>query len=251
MHYPGKKCIFARTNINMKIILLGYGKMGKIIEGIAVNRGHQIAARIDIDNAADFEPAQGDVAIEFSHPEGAFDNVKKCIERNLPVVCGTTGWLKRKPEIETLCKKKNGTFFYASNYSLGVNLFFKLNEYIARMMNQFPEYEISMDEIHHTEKKDAPSGTAITLAEGIMTNVDRKKKWVNQKTGKSEDLFIESFRIDQVPGTHVVKYESPIDDIEVKHIAHSREGFAKGAVMVAEWIKDKKGVFTMDDFLKF
>ena len=127
----------------MKIILLGYGKMGKIIEGIAVNRGHQIAARIDIDNAADFESAQGDVAIEFSHPEAAFENVKKCIERNLPVVCGTTGWLKRKPEIETLCKKKNGTFFYASNYSLGVNVFFKLNEYIARMMNKFSEYEIS------------------------------------------------------------------------------------------------------------
>jgi 4-hydroxy-tetrahydrodipicolinate reductase len=235
----------------MEIVLLGYGKMGKIIEGIAQTRGHQITARIDVDNAGDLSSAKGDVAIEFSHPDAAFENVKKCIERGLPVVCGTTGWLKRKPEIEALCRQSNGAFFYASNYSLGVNIFFKLNEYVARMMNGLSEYEISMDEIHHTEKRDAPSGTAITLAEGIMKNVSRKKKWVNQKTGKSEDLFIESFRIDQVPGTHVVKYESAIDDIEIKHIAHSREGFAKGAVMVAEWLKDKKGVFSMDDFLKF
>lgn len=235
----------------MKIILLGYGKMGKTIERVAIDRGHHISARIDIDNATDFDSANGDVAIEFSHPDAAFENVKNCINRNLPVVCGTTGWLKRRGEIESLCKKNNGTFFYASNYSLGVNMFFKLNEYIARMMNNLPEYEISMDEIHHAEKKDAPSGTAITLAEGIIGHVKRKKKWVNQKTGKPEDLFIESFRIDQVPGTHVVKYESAIDDIEIKHIAHSREGFAKGAVIVAEWVKNKTGVFTMDDFLKF
>lgn len=235
----------------MKIILLGYGKMGKIIERVAMERGHQIVARIDIDNTAEFDSAEGDVAIEFSHPEAAFENVRKCIERGLPVVCGTTGWLKRKPELEALCKKTSGAFFYASNYSLGVNVFFKVNEYISRMMNGLHEYEITLDEIHHTEKKDAPSGTAITLAENIIENVNRKKKWVNQKTGKSEDLFIESFRIDQVPGTHIVKYESPIDDIEIKHIAHSREGFARGAVMVAEWIKDKRGVFSMDDFLKF
>lgn len=240
-----------RTNISMKIILLGYGKMGKIIERIAVGRGHQIVARIDVDNMGEFNSAKGDVAIEFSHPDAAFENVKKCIEKGLPVVCGTTGWLSRKPEIEALCKNSNGTFFYASNYSLGVNIFFKLNEYIARIMNNLSEYDIHLDEIHHSEKKDAPSGTAISLAQGILENVNRKKKWVNQKTGRSEDLFIESFRIDQVPGTHVVKYESAIDDIELKHIAHSREGFAKGAVMVAEWIKDKKGVFTMDDFLKF
>jgi 4-hydroxy-tetrahydrodipicolinate reductase len=235
----------------MKIILLGYGKMGKTIERVAVDRGHQISARIDVDNPADFETAIGDVAIEFSHPDAAFENVKKCIEKKLPVICGTTGWLSRKGEIETLCKQHDGTFFYASNYSLGVNVFFKVNEYIARVMNNFPEYEISMDEIHHAEKKDSPSGTAITLAEGIIKNIKRKKKWMNQKTGKSEDLFIESFRIDQVPGTHIVKYESAIDDIEIKHIAHSREGFAKGAVMVAEWIKNRKGVYTMDDFLQF
>lgn len=235
----------------MKIILLGYGKMGKIIERVALERGHTITARIDVDNASDFHSAKGDVAIEFSHPDAAFENVKKCVQKKLPVVCGTTGWLSRKPEIEALCHTTGGSFFYASNYSLGVNIFFKVNQYIARMMNNFPEYEITMDEIHHTEKKDAPSGTAITLAEGILQHVDRKKQWVGEKTGKPEDLFIESFRIDQVPGTHIVSYESSIDDIEIKHIAHSREGFAKGAVMVAEWLKDKKGVFTMDDFLKF
>jgi 4-hydroxy-tetrahydrodipicolinate reductase len=235
----------------MKIILLGYGKMGKIIEQIAITRGHQITARIDVDNTRDFDSVDGDVAIEFSHPDAAYGNVKKCIERKLPVVCGTTGWLTRKPELETLCKKTNGTFFYASNYSLGVNVFFKLNQYVAKMLNHFSEYDISIDEVHHSEKKDAPSGTAITLAEGIIENVNRKKKWVNQKTGKTEDIFVESFRIDQVPGTHVVKYESAIDDIEIKHIAHSREGFATGAVLVAEWIKDKKGVLSMEDFLKF
>ncbi len=235
----------------MNIILLGYGKMGKIIERVAIERGHQISARIDIDNAFEFQSAQGDVAIEFSHPDAAFDNVKKAIERNIPIVCGTTGWLSRKGEIETLCQKQNGAFFYASNYSLGVNIFFKLNEYLAKMMNNFPQYEITMDEIHHTEKKDAPSGTAITLAEGVLKHVNRKNTWVNTETGKPEDLYIESFRIDQVPGTHVVNYESAIDDIEIKHIAHSREGFALGAVMVAEWLRNKKGVLSMDDFLKF
>jgi len=234
----------------MKIILLGYGKMGKIIERVALNRGHQIAARIDIDNQQEFDAAQGDVAIEFSHPDAAYENINKCLMRNLPVVCGTTGWLARKSEIEKLCKEVNGTFFYTSNYSLGVNLFFKMNEFLAKMMNNLPEYDIRMDEIHHTEKKDAPSGTAITLAEGILKNLTRKKAWVNKKTGKADDLVIESFRIDQVPGTHVIKYESAIDDIEIKHIAHSREGFGRGAVMVAEWIRDKKGALNMDDFLR-
>ncbi len=235
----------------MNIILLGYGKMGKIIERVATERGHTISARIDIDNAPEFDIAKGDVAIEFSHPDAAFGNVKKSIERNIPIVCGTTGWLSRKAEIEALCNEKNGSFFYASNYSLGVNIFFKLNEYLAKMMNNFSAYEVALDEVHHTEKRDAPSGTAITLAEGILKNVVRKKSWVNTKTKKEDDLFIESFRIDQVPGTHVVKYESAIDDIEIKHIAHSREGFALGAVMVAEWLRDKKGVLSMDDYLKF
>ncbi len=235
----------------MRIILLGYGKMGKIIEQVALGSRHQITARIDVDNQHEFDAAQGDVAIEFSHPDAAFDNITKCLRRNLPVVCGTTGWLKRKSEIEALCTETNGTFFYASNYSLGVNLFFKLNEHLAKMMHKFPVYDVRMDEIHHTEKKDAPSGTAITLAEGILKNLNRKKSWVNEKSNQEEDLFIESFRIDQVPGTHVVKYESAIDDIEIKHTAHSREGFARGAVTVAEWLQDKKGVLGMDDFLKF
>lgn len=235
----------------MKIILLGYGKMGKIIERIALERGHQISAKIDVNNAHEFAAAQGDVAIEFSHPDAAFNNVINCMNKSIPVVCGTTGWLNRKSEVEALCKEKNGAFFYASNYSLGVNIFFKLNEYLAKMMAQHKDYDISMDEIHHTEKKDAPSGTAITLAEGVLKHSALKKKWVNDPSDNSEELEIKSFRIDQIPGTHSVKYSSLIDDLEIRHIAHSREGFAKGAVMVAEWLKDKKGIFGMDDYLKF
>ena len=235
----------------MKIILLGYGKMGRTIEKIAINRGHEISARIDIDNQSELDDAQGDVVIEFSHPDSAFNNITKCLLRNLPIVSGTTGWLDRRPEVIDLCNQVDGTFFYASNYSLGVNLFFKVNEYLAKMMNGFPEYEIAMDEIHHSEKKDAPSGTAISLAEAILKNVARKKSWVSKKTKKPDEIYIGSFRIDQVPGTHVVKYESPIDDIEIKHTAHSRDGFALGAVLVAEWAQNKKGVLSMDDFLKF
>ncbi len=235
----------------MKIILLGYGKMGKIIERFALERGHEITARIDIGNQDEFDSAPADVAIEFSHPEAAFSNVSKCLRRKLPVVSGTTGWLGKKAEIDALCKQTGGTFFYASNYSLGVNVFFKLNEHLATLMNKFPEYNIVMDEIHHLEKRDAPSGTAITLAEGIMKHVTRKKEWVNEKTEKADQLPIYSFRVDQVPGTHTVKYQSAIDDIEIRHTAHSREGFGKGAVMVAEWVRDKKGVLSMDDFLKF
>jgi 4-hydroxy-tetrahydrodipicolinate reductase len=235
----------------MKIVLIGYGKMGKTIEKIALSRGHQIAAKIDIDNQNELDSVTADVAIEFSHPDAAFNNVKKCLTRNIPVVCGTTGWLAKKSEIETLVKDKNATFFYASNYSLGVNLFFKLNEHLASMMRNFDAYNVSMDEVHHTEKKDAPSGTAITLAEGVLKNLPRKKLWVNADTEKPEEIAIKSFRIDQVPGTHTVKYHSAIDDIEIRHTAHTREGFALGAVLVAEWIKDKKGVLNMDDFLKF
>jgi len=235
----------------MNIILLGYGKMGKTIERIALERGHTISARIDVDNQHEFETIKGDVAIEFSHPDAAFENVKRTLLKGIPVVCGTTGWLSRKIEIEQLCKEKNGAFFYASNYSLGVNIFFKLNEYLAAMVSKFPEYDVAMDEVHHTEKKDAPSGTAITLAEGVLKHIHRKTKWVNEETENLSDLYIQSFRIADVPGTHVVKYSSPVDDIEIKHVAHSREGFAKGAVMVAEWIRDKKGILGMDDFLKF
>lgn len=235
----------------MKILLVGYGKMGKTIERVARERGHQISGKIDIDNLQELETAQADVAIEFSHPDAAYANVRKCVERKIPVVCGTTGWLERKPEIEQLTREKGSTFFYASNYSLGVNLFFKLNEQLARMMNQFEAYDVSIDEVHHVEKKDAPSGTAITLAEGTLKHLDRKKRWVKESASQPEEIGVKSFRIDDVPGTHVIKYASLIDDIEIKHIAHTREGFALGAVMVAEWLQDKKGVLNMDDFLKF
>lgn len=225
--------------------------MGRIVEQMAIKRGHSIAGKIDVHNSDELDRATADVAIEFSHPDAAFDNVRRCIERDIPVVCGTTGWLSRKSEIEKLVAERNGTFFYASNFSLGVNIFFKVNEYLARIMNGFPEYDISLDEIHHSEKKDAPSGTAITLAEGILRNVARKKQWISGDGGDTDDIPITSFRIDQIPGTHVVKYASDIDDIEIKHTAHSREGFALGAVMVAEWIQGKRGSLTMDEFLKF
>lgn len=235
----------------MNILLVGYGKMGKTIERIALERGHTIAGRIDVENLTDLDTVPADVAIEFSHPDAAFENVKRCLERKIPVVCGTTGWLSRKGEIEVLTKNNGGTFFYASNYSLGVQVFFKLNEYLAKLMDQFHAYDISMDEIHHAEKKDAPSGTAITLAEGIIKQVARKKKWTKVSGGNPEDVLINSFRLNEVPGTHVIKYTSLTDDIEIKHTAHTREGFAVGAVMVAEWIQHKKGVLNMEDFLKF
>jgi 4-hydroxy-tetrahydrodipicolinate reductase len=235
----------------MNILLVGYGKMGKTIEKIAVGRGHTIAGRIDVDNKHELNNAKADVAIEFSHPEAAYENVTRCLEQGIPVVCGTTGWLSKKEEVERLTKEMNSTFFYASNYSLGVNLFFKLNEHLAKMMASFKAYDVTLEEIHHTEKKDAPSGTAITLAEGVLKHLDRKTSWVNDESAKAEDLFIQSLRMGQVPGTHTVKYASAMDDIEIRHTAHTREGFALGAVMVAEWMKDKKGVLTMDDFLKF
>jgi 4-hydroxy-tetrahydrodipicolinate reductase len=235
----------------MKIVLVGYGKMGKTIERVAMERGHVISGRIDVDNQQDLETVEADVAIEFSHPEAAFTNVVRCLERGIPVVCGTTGWLDRKREAESLVTSRGGTFFYASNYSIGVNIFFKLNEHLARMMNNFESYDVSIDEVHHTQKKDAPSGTAITLAEGVMKNLARKKKWVNTSAGKAQEIEIHSFRIHDVPGTHVIKYASAIDDLEIRHTAHSREGFALGAVMVAEWLPGKRGVLNMDDFLKF
>lgn len=234
----------------MNIILLGYGKMGQIIERVATERGHTITGRIDIDNQHELDAVHGDVAIEFSHPDAAFENVRKTLLRNIPVVCGTTGWLKHKPEIEALCIEMNGAFFYASNYSVGVNIFFKLNEYLAKVMSHHATYNVHVDEIHHAEKRDSPSGTAITLAEGVIKHT-LKTAWVNENSDQESDLLIKSFRIDEVPGTHVVTYTSAVDDIEIKHVAHSREGFAKGAVMVAEWIKDKKGVLSMDDYLKF
>lgn len=234
----------------MNILLLGYGKMGKAIEQIALSRGHEIVGRIDSNDHSHLAASRADVAIEFSQPEAAFDNIRACLENNIPVVCGTTGWLGRKPEVEALTARHHGTFFYASNYSVGVNIFFKLNQQLAAMMKAFDQYAVRIEETHHTEKKDAPSGTAITLAEGILAQ-GIKQKWVTAPAGGAEALPIHSFRVDDVPGTHIVKYQSVMDDLEIRHIAHSREGFARGAVMVAEWLPGKKGVLGMDDFLKF
>jgi 4-hydroxy-tetrahydrodipicolinate reductase len=236
----------------MDILLIGYGKMGKFIETLAAKKGHRIVGIVDIHNASDIGKVRADVAIEFSRPEAAYENVKACLENNIPVVCGTTGWLEKKKEVEELCHKQNGTFFYASNFSVGVNIFFKVNAYLAKLMNAFETYDVSMEEIHHTQKKDAPSGTAITLAEAVLAAIARKKEWVNEKTSEPAQLSIVSKRIDPAPGTHVIKYSSDIDDLEISHTAHSREGFAKGALDVAEWLvsSQKKGVLSMDDYLK-
>ena len=215
----------------MKILLLGYGKMGKTIEKIAIERGHQIEFIIDREDKALFEQISGenvDVAIEFSQPDAATRNILTCFQKKIPVVSGTTGWLDQFEAVKNSCEEKNGTFFYASNFSLGVNIFFKVNQFLAKIMNRFPDYGVSMEEIHHTEKKDAPSGTAITLAEGIMGQHDKIQQWVNQTTDRENELGIVSRRIDEVPGTHTIQYASPVDDIEIRHVAHSRQGFALG-----------------------
>lgn len=237
----------------MNILLLGYGKMGKTIEKIAVDRGHTIVGKIDETNQKDlqkFNNSNTDVAIEFSQPDAAFENIKYCLEHGIAAVSGTTGWLDKKKIIEEICVKNKGSFFYASNFSVGVNLFFKLNEQLTQLMEQFHEYDIEMEEIHHTQKKDAPSGTAITLAEGIIKNHSQKKDWELDKASSETAIPIIAKRINSVPGTHTITYKSEVDDIEIKHTAHSRQGFAQGAVMVSEWIKGREGVLSMDDFLK-
>ncbi|MBA4849909.1 4-hydroxy-tetrahydrodipicolinate reductase [Emticicia sp. BO119] len=239
----------------MRIALLGYGKMGKVIEQIALQRGHEISARIDISNRTDLltvNPENTDVVIEFSSPESAYGNLKFCMEFGLPTVSGTTGWLQHKSEIEKLCKENKGAFFYASNYSIGVNLFFELNKSLAKLMSPYTEeYKVSTNEIHHTEKRDSPSGTAITLAQGIIENLSNKIKWVNNQIAADNEVAIWSSREGKVPGTHEVKYISEVDQIEIKHIAHSRNGFALGAVIAAEWIQGKTGIFGMNDMLGF
>jgi 4-hydroxy-tetrahydrodipicolinate reductase len=238
----------------MKIALIGYGKMGKAIEEIALQRNHEIALKIDINNPGDFTKdnlAKADAAIEFTSPHSAFNNVKQLIEWGVPVACGSTGWTDHLEEIKKLCIEKNGSFIYASNYSIGVNIFFELNKKLASLMLPHSDYKISMEEIHHTEKRDAPSGTAITLAEQIMEQIPSKKKWVNAASATEAELPIISKRIDPAPGTHTVKYTSAIDDIEIIHTAHNRTGFAAGAVLAAEFIKDKKGIFYMKDVLRF
>ena len=237
----------------MRIALLGYGKMGKAIEQIALNRNNSITHRIDIDNISEIElldKEKVDVAIEFSRPESAFENIKSCLLKGIPVVSGTTGWLDKKSEIDALVQSTDAAFFYASNYSIGVNLFFTFNKMLAKIMNGSEGYETSMEEIHHTEKLDAPSGTAITLAEGIIENSNTLNEWVNEASDKANQLPIISKREPDVPGTHSIAYQSKVDTIEIKHTAHSREGFALGAVRVAEWIVGKRGVLSMEDFLK-
>jgi 4-hydroxy-tetrahydrodipicolinate reductase len=236
----------------MKIALIGYGKMGKAIESIALNKGHEIVLKIDIQNNQDFTEAaiqKADVAIEFTGPHSAFENVKKCIAWGVPVVSGSTGWLDQWAVIKNLCEEKNGTLIYSSNYSIGVNLFFELNKQLAQLMQPYNSYDVSMTEVHHTEKKDAPSGTAISLAEQILAQIGRKNKWVNAASENSNELVIQSERIDPAPGTHMVKYSSEVDDIEIIHTAHTRIGFASGAVLAAEFAFEKKGIFTMKDVL--
>ena len=230
----------------MKIALLGYGKMGKVIEQIALDRGHEIVLKKDQNNTFDgLENA--DVAIDFSIPDSAVTNISTCLENGIPVISGTTGWLADYQNMVDLCQKNNGSFIYASNFSLGVNVFFELNDYLAKMMANLKQYQVSMEEIHHTQKLDAPSGTAITLAEGIIKNTNYTQ-WTLENP-KANEIQIEAKRIENVPGTHSIFYDSTVDQIEIKHTAHSREGFALGAVVAAEWLVGKKGVFSMKDVL--
>ena len=230
----------------MNIALLGYGRMGKSIEVIALNRNHTISLKIS-DTNLEYDFSNTDVAIDFSIPSVAVTNIKKALDAGVPVISGTTGWLSQYDEVVNYCKSKNGTFLYASNFSLGVNIFFEINNRLSQLMSGFNEYSVALEEIHHTQKLDAPSGTAITLAEQIINNTSYNN-WTLEQS-KSDELFIDAKRIEGVPGTHEVNYKSEIDTISIKHTAHSRQGFAMGAVIAAEWIKDKKGVFSMKDVL--
>ena len=230
----------------MRIGLFGYGKMGRMIEEIAQERGHTIVAKIDVDTI-EIDYASMDVAIDFSTPDSAFTNITGCFENGVPVICGTTGWLAQYSEAVDLCKKNKSAFIYASNFSLGVNIFFELNAHLAKMMSKLEQYKVSMEEIHHTQKLDAPSGTAITLAEGIIKNTGYTD-WQLEQSG-DKTIPITSKREGMVPGTHSICYESKVDSIEIKHMAHNREGFALGAVIAAEWIQEKTGVFSMKDVL--
>ncbi|MBS3993264.1 MAG: 4-hydroxy-tetrahydrodipicolinate reductase [Bacteroidetes bacterium] len=230
----------------MKIALLGYGKMGKEIEKIALHRGHEIVLKVD-ENTQEYAITLADVAIEFSIPDKAVDNIKNCILNQVPVVSGTTGWIQHFDEVKKYCIEQNGAFIYASNYSLGVNLFFELNTQLAKLMHPFKDYQVSLEEIHHTQKLDAPSGTAISLAEQIIKNSEKTQWSLNPSS--ENDLLITAKREEHVPGTHSVFYKSAVDEIEIKHTAFNRQGFALGAVIAAEWLVDKKGVFGMKDVL--
>jgi len=238
----------------MKIALIGYGKMGKTIERIALERGHKIVSVIDVDNLDDFDSAafkSADVAIEFTVPQVALSNYRRAFASGVAVVSGTTGWLEELPALKNEIEVGRKTLFWSSNFSIGVNIFMALNKHLAAIMNQFPNYNVEMTEVHHTQKLDAPSGTAITLAEGIFENLDRKLAWVKETETKPTEMAIKSIREGQVPGIHTIRYESEVDSIEITHDAKSREGFALGAVVAAEFTAGKKGFLGMQDLLKF
>ncbi|MGN8071549.1 4-hydroxy-tetrahydrodipicolinate reductase [Mucilaginibacter sp. 22184] len=247
----------------MKIALLGYGKMGKIIEKIAISRKHEIVLTIDHDTMDDLTVEnlqKADVVIDFTMPASVLGNIKHCFDAGIPIVVGTTGWYDQIPQIKQLCEQGNNTLLYGSNFSVGVNIFFHVNRLLAKVMNNYPYYDVQVEEIHHTQKLDSPSGTAITIAEGILDNLETKSEWVNVLTtdDKQDDdtvsnnqLLIESLRIDSVPGTHTVIYDSEVDTIEFKHTAHNRNGFALGAVLAAEWIQGKKGFYSVDAMFDF
>lgn len=231
----------------MKIALLGYGKMGKIIEKLAVKKGHTIVSRINQYSSKE-EILKADIAIEFSTPQAAVSNIKFCLENDIPIVSGTTGWLAHYDKMIKLCENRNGSFIYASNFSIGVNLFFSINEYVSNLMEPWKDYQVSIEEVHHNQKLDTPSGTAVTLAEEIIRNSD-KKNWELNGT-EVENINITAKRINDIKGTHIINYDSNIDTILIKHEAHSRDGFALGAILAAEWLVDKKGIFTMKDVLQ-
>jgi 4-hydroxy-tetrahydrodipicolinate reductase len=236
----------------MRIAIIGYGKMGHMIEEVAVQRGHEIVLKINIENTEDFTKencSKADVAIEFTGPSTAYENVKKCIDFGLPVVSGSTGWNNKLEIVKNYTKEKKGSFLHTSNFSIGVNIFFEVNKLLARLMSPHAEYDVTLKEIHHTAKLDAPSGTAVTLAEQVLANLPRKINWVKDRSEKPGELAIISERIDPAPGTHFVKYTSEIDDIEIIHTAHNRKGFAQGAVLAAEYISDKNGIFSMQEVL--
>ena len=245
----------------MKIAILGYGKMGRIIEQFATERGHEIVLKINIDNTEDLTLANlgmADVAIDFSTPDSALSNIELCFDAGVPVVVGTTGWYGHLQTVKNKCVEGNKTLLYASNFSIGVNVFFFVNKVLAKIMNRYPQYEVQVEEIHHTQKLDSPSGTAMTISEGILSELDRKNEWVNELIGSAEEfivkpdqLLIESHRIEDVPGTHTVIYSSEVDDIEFKHKAHNRAGFALGAVLAAEWLEDKTGFYNITDMFDF
>ena len=231
----------------MKIALLGYGKMGKIVEKLAVKKGHTIVSRINQYSSKE-EILKADIAIEFSTPQSAVSNIKFCLENDIPIVSGTTGWLAHYDKMIKLCENRNGSFIYASNFSIGVNLFFSINEYVSNLMESWKDYQVSIEEVHHNQKQDIPSGTAVTLAEEIIRN-SNKKNWELNGT-EAENINITAKRKNDIKGTHIINYDSNIDTISIKHEAHSRDGFALGAILAAEWLVNKKGIFTMKDVLQ-